>query len=453
MPRNLDIASARASTRPDESARTGTVIWGQFLLRLASSAGVLVVGGYFVYLHDQGQPVSSLLLGGVSALVYVTELVLAPVAGSLSDRRGRRAFLVAGPALAAIAVLLIPLGVVSITALPIAVTVGIVVIARLIEGAGAALSAPATLGFLAETTDDQPLVRGRSMSFFELASAIGIAGGAVVGPLLWNRFHFVGFVLLAGTYACAAIVMLRVHDRPNSHSVGIGFSIRQFIGILSYRPLTLFLPTWIAANAILGVWVNAQIEFVLAAKLHVSGQHFVGSLHGRVGTLSEILGLYVLWFAICVVVWSQVLGHVSKVPTLFVTLSGSVVASIGLLALNHGLRPIAFIPFVLVGIFLEAGFTPTALAYLADISQRFAHDRGLLMGLYSVMLGVGQLAGAVLGGIFAQLDYFDGLTYLTVILAVVGATSLLLLLNFARLEGGMGTGAYRASHMGTHGTS
>jgi predicted MFS family arabinose efflux permease len=97
--------------------------------------------------------------------------------------------------------------------------------------------------------------------------------------------------------------------------------------------------------------------------------------------------------------------------------SGSVPASVGLIVLNHGGSPIAFIPIVLVGVFLEAGFTPAALAYLADVSERFSRERGLLMGLYSVMLGIGQLVGAALGGLFAQFAYFDGLAYLTILLA------------------------------------
>lgn len=77
----------------------------------------------------------------------------------------------------------------------------------------------------------------------------------------------------------------------------------------------------------------------------------------------------------------------------------------------------------------EAGVTSTALAHLADISQTFAHDRGRLMGLYSVMLGIGQLVGTGLGGLFAQIAYFDGLVYLTIILAstAMGAVALSLL--------------------------
>jgi len=207
--------------------------------------------------------------------------------------------------------------------------------------------------------------------------------------------------------------------------------------ILSYRPLVLFSPTWIAVNAILGVWISAQIEFVLAGNLHVGGQQFVGSLHGRSGTLSAILGGYVLWFAVCVVIWALIVGRLPRLPTLLMTVFGSVPASVGLIALNHGCSPLIFGPPVLIGVFLEAGFTPTALAHLADISQVFARDRGLLMGLYPVMLGLGQLVGAVVGGLFAQLAYFDGLAYLTMILACVAIGPLVATMILQRSMSGL----------------
>lgn len=68
---------------------------------------------------------------------------------------------------------------------------------------------------------------------------------------------------------------------------------------------------------------------------------------------------------------------------------------------------------------IESAFTPTAVAYLADVAERFATDRGLLMGLCSVFLGLGQLLGNTLGGVFAQAWGFDGLVYLTALLAVI----------------------------------
>ena len=81
----------------------------------------------------------------------------------------------------------------------------------------------------------------------------------------------------------------------------------------------------------------------------------------------------------------------------------------------------------MLGIFAETAFAPAALAYLADISEEAAKDRGLLMGLYSVFLGLGQLLGNGLGGVFAQVWGFDGLIYLTALLALIALVSLFFL--------------------------
>ena len=98
---------------------------------------------------------------------------------------------------------------------------------------------------------------------------------------------------------------------------------------------------------------------------------------------------------------------------------------------------VIWVLLLLVGIFAESSFAPAALAYLADISEDAAKDRGLLMGLYSVFLGLGQLLGGALGAVFAQVWGFDGLIYLTVLLACV---ALIALLTLFRMERGMGGG-------------
>jgi len=412
----------------------GAAIWSQLFLRAASSAGLLVIGSYLVELHDRGAGVTGLLVGILTALVYVTELLVAPLAGALSDARGRKVFLLAGPALSALAVLLIPLGSLGAALPPLALVLTLVGAARLVEGLGSALAVPATLGLLAEGTDDHPLQRGRLMSLFELATSGGLALGAVLGPVLWQRLHLLAFVVLAALYLSASAIVSRVREGPRGKRASGAVDPRRLLSILARRRFALFIPAWIAVNAIVGVWVTAQIAFVLTARLHVPDQRFVGSLHGRPGQLSAVLGGYVLWFSLCVVVWAVALGRLPRLPTLLVTVFGSVVASVALIALNHGAAPVAFIPLVLLGVFLESGFTPAALAYLADASRAFARDRGLLMGLYSVILGVGQLIGNVLGGVFAQAAYFDGLASLTILLAVVAMGAVLLLLVTERRQ-------------------
>ena len=60
--------------------------------------------------------------------------------------------------------------------------------------------------------------------------------------------------------------------------------------------------------------------------------------------------------------------------------------------------PIAALVVAAVGLFVLAGATPAALGLLADISEQFPTDRGAIMGLYSVFLALGQIAGSLIGG-------------------------------------------------------
>jgi MFS family permease len=411
-----------AATSAIRAQGLGAVIWSQLFLRVASGAGLLVIGSYFADLQRRGVPITSLLLGFVTALVYVTELFFAPLAGALSDAHGRKLFLLAGPALAAMAVLLPPAGSLAAAVPPLALVLALVGASRLIEGLGSAVSVPATLGFLADGTDNSPTRRGRQMSFYELASSGGIALGAFIGPLLWAHLGLAAFLVLCLLYVVASGVVLLVREPKAAADEQAGnglFDLRRYVGVLKNRELALFIPAWVAVNAILGVWITAQIAFVLAGNLHAPGQRFVGSLFHHEAQLGAILGGYVVWFSLCVVAWAFVLGRLPRLPILVVTVFGSIVASAGLVALNHGGTPAAFVPVVALGVFLEAGFTPAALAYLADVSRAHAGDRGLLMGLYSVILGVGYFLGNVLGAVAAQVAYFDGLAYLTVLLAAV----------------------------------
>jgi predicted MFS family arabinose efflux permease len=71
---------------------------------------------------------------------------------------------------------------------------------------------------------------------------------------------------------------------------------------------------------------------------------------------------------------------------------------------------------VAAGLFVLAGATPAALGLLADISEAFPDDRGAIMGLYSVFLAVGQIIGALVGGLAAENWAFDGILIATFVL-------------------------------------
>src|SRR5437879_6181704 len=80
-------------------------IGSSFILRLAGASTGLMLG---LYLKKMVQADAN-LIGTLAVVFYVTELLLAPVFGALSDLRGRKPFLVLGPLAGAIAVQIHPL--------------------------------------------------------------------------------------------------------------------------------------------------------------------------------------------------------------------------------------------------------------------------------------------------------------------------------------------------------
>ncbi|MEP6470330.1 MAG: hypothetical protein ABJC24_11200, partial [Chloroflexota bacterium] len=71
------------------------------------------------------------------------------------------------------------------------------------------------------------------------------------------------------------------------------------------------------------------------------------------------------------------------------------------------------------GLFIMAGATPAALGLLADITESHPADRGAIMGLYSVFLGVGQIVGALASGPAGDWAGVDGLLGASALLIVI----------------------------------
>ena len=83
-----------------------------------------------------------------------------------------------------------------------------------------------------------------------------------------------------------------------------------------------------------------------------------------------------------------------------------------------GWLQILLILLVAVTILFESGFTPAALTYLADLAGE-SKGPGVVMGLYSMLFGLGNLIGAALGGLFASIWAVNGLLLATALLAVL----------------------------------
>jgi MFS family permease len=410
---------------------------GTFILRVNGGAAPIILGRLLAQLSlEQGHVISNIHVGLIAVTYFVVELTLAPVMGALSDRMGRRFFLTLGPIIGMFQVVLL---VFTPTQNPLPYLLFLQVLA----GVSTAMQVPAVLGYLADYTADSRALRMRVMSLYELATTGGFAIGVVLGGFAWDRFGREAYALLAAGYLIVAICMSMV---PTVHQViersKLIMTVKRYWGVLRTPRLFIFIPAWISFCALAGIWLSTQLTFILSSTRHNPHQSLMGifSAHGGGGHLSLVLGAFVMFFGLSLLFWAFFLNKVPRVLMMLSSITGIFLFCIALAGINHfGMgHPVLmaiWILLLLVGIFAESSFAPAALAYLADISEDAAKDRGLLMGLYSVFLGLGQLLGGALGAVFAQIWGFDGLIYLTAMLACVALIALLTLFQMERRMG------------------
>jgi MFS family permease len=402
----------RANLRSISLALSGT-----FVLRCASYAsGLLVLVSLGIKSRSEAD-----LTAGIASLVavtfYASELIGAPLFGAWSDRIGRKPFMILGPILGGIAAQLMGLTMV----------IPILVLVRILQGLSTATAAPSTLGFLSAQTATSERLRGRVMGFYEAATVVGLALGAAVGGKLHDQFGGISFTIVAGMYVLALIPFIFVRDRA-----WLPRTTPRHTSLLSRmlnRRLMRFAPAWLAANAVLGAWFSVGPFLAAGAPNHA--QFLMrGFTPGEIGMAYLVFGVL---FTVGAIIWGFVMPLIGRQATLLIGVAGLGFASLTLWTLNHvpfdataTVVPL-LIGLVAVGIFVESGFTPAALAYLAEIAEERAEDRGSVMGVYSVLLSIGQLLGGALAAPFAERMGINGLILLTGLLCLIALFTVMLL--------------------------
>jgi MFS family permease len=429
------VAAAAEQTEPKPLPGLWECITGSGMARAGGAALVLILQ---VYQNRLG--VRPEIVGLVSVAFYLTELTGAPIFGAWADRRGWRLFLLLGPLLSALAAALTW----STTLLALPLALPLLFAARLLMGAGIASNVPATLSFISAASGNDPVRRARAVSWFELATIGGTALGGVMGAMLFERFNTGSFLAVALFYVLCWGLLLRVPDREAAKgAVAEGHeSHPSILRMLRRRDLWRFAPAWIAVNAILGVWLN-NFASQLTLPCANPTSHHTAALCSRIGhqflvgdysamTAGSIFSAFALVFSVGIVLWSLRLGSMSPTRAMQISLGGAVALCALVVGINHlsspALLPLAGLSLLTaLALMVLSGFTPAALSMLVDLAERHSEDRGSTMGIYSVLLGVGQFIGGSLGGVFAGWMGVDGLAVLTLAFTLISIGCVLLI--------------------------
>ena len=434
-------ASARLARRRAAGALIKSliaVLAGSLILRVASHATGQMTQFYLGYISRNYYHISHTTRGYVIASFFITELLGALVLGAMSDRYGRKLFIMLGPAF----------GVVAVQLTAMTSVLSLLVLARLLEGLSTGSSVPSTLGYISDATVGRPSLRARVMGIFEITLVGGIALGAVIGGYLWKffdtpmtvagitiqspAFSIIGLIyiisLLIFAWGLKDISRSRSGEKEpsSSHTKALLKKLQHYYEVFKSPSVSMFIPAWLSVFSIIGVWTNSSAALF-------TGDHFKGQkLTGSVTPVSYENGFAALavFFAVGVLAWSFVLGRFRKTNVMLIGTFGLFALLLTVFALNHlnsSSSPFYYLLLgaLLIGVLVMSGFTPAALTYLADVTENYAADRGSIMGLYSVFLGIGQLIGTSIGGYFADWNGVDGLLLLSAILAGITALSLM----------------------------
>lgn len=432
------------------------VLIGTFTLRFSTGlTGAMLV--YFIadFADHGGAEVSAVVVGLFTALFFVAELVLSPPFGLLSDRLGFHRVMQYGPIFGAVAVGttgLVPL-LLSGSILPLAaatlLTIALLVIGatRVLEGASTAASVPSILGYLAQATAGDEALRGKVSARFEMATIFGIGAGLGAAGVFWllgpiaffvNGAFYIGSLLIYRYGVAAPELPAGPHHQPS-------YGWQRYVNLVRQSHVWLLAPTWIAVNAALGLYASQSLYALVRTpnpKFNdcLTPDHWYACqmLAGGFDSLQVTGGLIVagVVFTLGLIWWGNRFKKYRRTTIILYGIGGGAVLVLGALLVNHALDverlfsvgqalPIVLaLPAVAFGLFMLAGATPAALGLLADMSEAFPDDRGAIMGLYSVFLAIGQISGALIGGVASEAFAFDGILLATLLLLAVALAPL-----------------------------
>lgn len=430
------------------------VLAGTFTLRFSTGLTGAMLTYYLAELDkhhgilDQlvGLPPSpvpdALTFGLIAAAFYASELVLSPLFGILSDRRGHWRVMQWGPFFGLVAV------VITFATVNIPLILG----TRLLEGAATAASIPSILGFIAVATAMDEGLRGKTVARFEAATLAGLlAGFAVAGPL-FAVLGTVGFLVNGVLYLVSLSIYRWGVDRrleaslqaPHASSSG-RIDLSRYRAILGRSHVWLLAPTWVAINAVLGLFTTQTIfQLVKTADAKFSDQLLMGGFD----PLQISAGLTVggLLFFAGLIYWGNRFKDLRRTTIILYGVGGGALLVVAAIGINHS-AALPTVGLVLLGalavfgLFVLAGATPAAIGLLADVTEAYPDDRGAIMGLYSVFLGLGQISGSVIAGAAATAFGLDGIFVASMALLVLAVVPLVFLRRHEHYLAGPGTPA------------
>jgi MFS family permease len=353
--------------------------------RLITPRFLIVTASTFAYFMAVGMMVPSLPryvkgpLGGGAVAIGLTvgafslaSIMARPAIGFVGDRRGRRVLMVIGPLLVAVAVAMYPL----------AHGVGLLLLLRIVQGAGEGSFFVGAASAITDLAPDDR--RGEAVSYFSVALYLGLALGPSLAEAVLHGSHFGRVWTMVSIFAVVASLL----------SLGVGETRPEEHRQLEPPRTRLFHPAALRPGAVLGLGMIGFAGFSAFVPLYA-----INTLH-----LSGSGPVYLVYAGITIAI--RIFG--ARIPDQLGARRTAIIANAWVAAglFVMGAWPSAVGLYVGTSVFaIGIGLNYPALMSLA-VAAAPATERAAVVGTYSAFFDVGQGIGAViLGGVAAVAGY------------------------------------------------
>ncbi len=386
-----------ATTKSHEPTSDATSSMQTAVLLSSLSFGIL---GFVLPIYGKQLGASALEIGMLFSVFSLMTLILRPVVGRGVDRYGRKPFFVSGIACYAVAMGLFAL----------ASNLGLLYLARLMQGVGASLLWISAYTLATELNSSAS--RGQAVGGVDGASARGALLGALVGYGVLPQLGLdVGWTLLFAGYALAAAYgawlgwkqvpeTRREQLTSDTHAQGISSGLIRLMLIVGVTALSTAL-----VGPLLMVFLQDKFttDVGTLAWAFLPAAIIYGVLPSRAGRLSDRFG---------------------RAPLMAIGLAGSGLVSLLFPVLPNILLLVLLWAVEAIGLTMA---TPAQEAMVADLTG--SDVRGQAYGIYTFAASLGATIGPLLGGwLYDQLGHAIPF-YVNGIVLIVSAALVLLLLG------------------------
>ena len=351
---------------------------------------------------------NGLALGMIIAAFSVSRGLLQPVVGNLSDRLGRKGFLVTGLFIYGVVGLLIPQAGSIINLLLI----------RAFQGVGSAMIVPIGMAYMSVLAP--PGQEGRYQSYLNIAIFCGIGCGPVIGGIVSDLLGFESvFYVMAALSFGAFILVVKNMPAQQAQVKASATGLLKSLQMMMQSRLTRGILLARLATMVIMVPSMAFLPLLMTQTIGASGLQ-----------IGFVIACRTLVNAVLQVPAGKVADKYNK---LFLLVTGCICLS-GVIMLIPFMK--TFVMFLLIYCLLgfgEAIIWPVLGAY-ASIEGRKRYGHGTMMGVFSLAMSGGIMAGAMLAGLSMDVWGIEFAYFVTAATVLIGTSVAALLIRSGERE-------------------